>query len=168
MPMAEDILFPGASPPTNVAAVQTGPTSIRVTWTQPTPLDGITGYIISYTSDSDSGSGSVTVSGGSTVMETLTGLQNGETYTISIVATSDAGLPSASVMATDVDLGKSLNDSVPCTAIVMENEIHFQNVHWPKNDVEMEFFCMCHAIYYMYVLCVIRFQHSCMFEPCTC
>ena len=162
MPVHKMLLSPGASPPSDVMAVQTGPTSITVSWTPPDPLGDITGYIISYTSDS------VTVSGGSTDMETLTGLQNGDTYTISIVATSGTGLSSVSVMATDVDLGKSLNDSVPCTAIVMENEIHFHNVHWPKNDVEMEFFCMCHAVYYMYVLCVIRFQHSCMFEPCTC
>ena len=167
MPVHKILLSPGASPPSGVTAVQTGPTSIRVTWTPPTPLDGITGYIIYYANEDDSRSGSMTVSGGSTDMETLTGLQNGDTYTISIVATSDTGLPSVSVMATDVGLGKLLNDSV-YTAIVMENEIHFQNVHWPKNDVEMEFFCMCHAIYYMYVLCVIRFQHSCMFEPCTC
>ena len=71
-----------------MTAVQTGPTSIRVTWTPPTPLGDTTGYIISYTNDDDSDSGSVTVSGGSTDMETLTGLQNGDTYTISIVATS--------------------------------------------------------------------------------
>ena len=120
-----------------MTAVQTGPTSITVIWTPPTPPDGITGYIISYTSDSDSDS--VTVSGGSVAMETLTGLQNGDTYTISIVATSDTGFPSESVVAMDVVLGKLLNDSVPSTAIVMENEfkIHFHNVLWPKNDMEM-------------------------------
>ena len=111
MPVHKMLLSPGASPPSGVIAEQTGPTSIRVTWTSPTTPDGITGYIISYTSDSDSGS--VTVSDGSTDMETLNGLRNGDTYTISIVATSDTGLPSASVMATDVGLGKSLNDSVP-------------------------------------------------------
>ena len=88
-----------ASPPTGVTAVQTGPTSIRVTWTPPIPLGDTTGYTIYYTNDS--GSGNVTVSGD---METLTGLQNGDTYTISIVATSDTGLPSESVPA-DMSVG---------------------------------------------------------------
>ena len=60
-----------------------------MTWTPPTPLGDTTGYIISYTNEDDSHSGSMTVSGGSTDNETLTGLQNGDTYTISIVATSD-------------------------------------------------------------------------------
>ena len=62
----------GTSPPSGVTAVQTGPTSIR------TPSSDATGYRIDY--DSSGGdSGSVTVSGGSTDMETLTGLQNGDT-----------------------------------------------------------------------------------------
>ena len=67
--------------------------------------DDATGYRIDYTS-SGGDSDSVTVSGGSTDMRTLTGLQNGDTYTISIVATSDSGLPSESVMAMAVGLGK--------------------------------------------------------------
>ena len=73
------------SPPGNVTAVQTGPTSILVSWS---PSIDANGYRIDY--DSSGGdSGSVTVSGGSTDSETLTGLQNGDTYTISIVAISD-------------------------------------------------------------------------------
>ena len=79
-----------------------------MTWTPPIPLGDTTGYIISYTDKDDSDSDSVTVSGGSTDMETLTGLQNGDTYTISIVATSDTGFPSESVVAIDIGLGKSL------------------------------------------------------------
>ena len=90
-----------------MTAVQTGPTSITVTWTPPDPLGDTTGYIIDYTNEDDSDSGSVTVSDGSTDMETLTGLQNGDTYTISIVATSDANFSSVSV-AIVVGLGKSL------------------------------------------------------------
>ena len=70
-----------------MAGVQDGPTSIRVTWTPPDPLDGVTGYRIDYTTGGGS-SGSQTVSGGNTMTHTLTGLTNGETYTISIVATS--------------------------------------------------------------------------------
>ena len=83
-----------------MAAVQDGPTSITVTWTPPDPLDGITGYRISFTGGS---SGSETVSGGNTMSHTLTGLTNGQTYTISIVATSP-GLPSSPVHVT-VGLG---------------------------------------------------------------
>ena len=67
-----------------MTAVQDGPTSIRVSWTESTDA---TGYRIHYTSVSDSGN--ETVSDGSTETHTLTGLVNGETYTISIVATSD-------------------------------------------------------------------------------
>ena len=75
----------GPPRPTDVTVVQDGPTSIKVTWTPPSPLDGITGYTISYTGGS---SGIETVSGGSTNSYTLTGLTNGQTYTISIVAIS--------------------------------------------------------------------------------
>ena len=76
-----------------MTAVQDGPTSIRVSWTVSTDA---TGYMIHYTSASDSGN--ETVSDGSTETHTLTGLVNGETYTISIVATSN-NLPSESVTA---------------------------------------------------------------------
>ena len=84
-------------PPTDVTGVQSGPTSIRVTWTPPDPLDGVTGYRIHYATGGGS-SGSQTVSGGDTMTHTLTGLTNGETYTISIVATSNT-LSSDTVMA---------------------------------------------------------------------
>ncbi|CAI8037865.1 Receptor-type tyrosine-protein phosphatase F [Geodia barretti] len=74
----------GASPPTGVTAVQDGPTSITVSWV---PSSDATGYIVSYTGGSSNGS--ETVSGGDTNSYTLTGLTNGQTYTISIVATSE-------------------------------------------------------------------------------
>ena len=67
-------------------AVQEGLTSIRVSWSPPTPLGNTTGYRIYY-NDSDS-SDSVDVSGGSTDNYLLTGLVMGATYNISIVATS--------------------------------------------------------------------------------
>ena len=78
------ILIPGTSCPSGVTAVQTGLTSIRVTWTASSDA---TGYRIHYTSDSDSGS--ETISGRETVSHTLTGLVNGESYVISVAATSD-------------------------------------------------------------------------------
>ena len=94
------LLPPVASAPTDLMAVQEGPTGIRVSWTPPTPLGDTTGYRIYYSggssgsSGSGSGSGggssgSVDVSGGSTDSHLLTGLQNGASYTISIVGTSE-------------------------------------------------------------------------------
>ena len=86
-------------------AVQEGPTSIRVSWSPPTPLGDTTGYRIYY-SDIDS-SDSVDVSGGSTDNYLLTGLQNGDSYTISIVATS-AHFPSESVTVNmNIGLGET-------------------------------------------------------------
>ena len=89
-------------PPTNVAARQTNPTSILVEWS---PSSDATGYTIHY--DSSGGpSGSVSIDGGSTNSFTLENLQNGETYRVSIVATS-AYLPSQVVTADmAVGLGK--------------------------------------------------------------
>ena len=89
------LLSPGASAPSDVMAVQHGPTSIRVTWTPPTPLGDTTGYRISYTGGS---SGSMDISGGSTDEYTLTGLQSVTTYTISIVGTSQDQPSSAVVL----------------------------------------------------------------------
>ena len=77
---------PVASAPTNLMAVQEGVTSIRVSWSPPTPLGDTTGYRIYY-SDSDSND-SVNVSGGFTEDYLLTGLVINATYTISIVAFS--------------------------------------------------------------------------------
>ena len=79
------LLPPVASDPTNLMAVQEGPTGIRVSWTPPTPLGNTTGYRIYYSGGS---SDSVDVSGGSTDNYLLTGLQNGAQYTIIIVAKS--------------------------------------------------------------------------------
>ena len=67
-----------------MTAVQDSPTSITVGWT---PSVSATGYRIHYDSSGGGSSGSETVSGGSTNNYTLTGLTNGDTYTISIVAT---------------------------------------------------------------------------------
>ena len=67
-------------------AVQEGLTSIRVSWSPPTPLGDTTGYRIYY-SDGDV-SGIVDVSGGSTNNYLLTGLRNGGSYAISIMAIS--------------------------------------------------------------------------------
>ena len=85
-----------------MTAVQEGPTSILVSWS---PSTGATGYRIDY--DSSGGhSGSETVSGGSTNTHTLTGLTNGDTYTVSIAATSGS-VTSATVTA-DMNVGLGL------------------------------------------------------------
>ena len=99
-----DNLFPVASAPTNLMAVQDGPTSIRVSWSPPFPLGDTTGYRIYYGGGS---SGSEDVSGSSTDNYTLTGLQNGESYDISIVGTSQH-LPSESIIVMNIGLGKSI------------------------------------------------------------
>ena len=104
---------PGASPPSGVTAVWVGPTSIRVSWTPPSPLGDTSGYRIYYNSAGGS-SDSVDVDGGNTNSRTLMGLINGETYTISVVgrsSTSSTVLPSPPVSAGDVALGLSWNQS---------------------------------------------------------
>ena len=86
-------------------AVEKGPTSILVSWSPPTPLGNTTGYRIYY---SDGSSGSVDVSDGSTDNYLLTGLRNGESYNISLVATSQH-LPSESIAADmEVTLGEDM------------------------------------------------------------
>ena len=79
------LLFPVASAPTNLMVVQEGLTSVRVSWSPPSPLGDSTGYRISYSGGS---SGSVDVSDGSTDNYLLTGLHNGASYSISIMGTS--------------------------------------------------------------------------------
>ena len=100
-----------------MAAVVADLTSIRVTWTPPSPLGDTTGYIISYTSEDGSDSGSVTVSGGFTAMRTLTGLQNGATYTVTIIATSQH-FPSNPVSVMVTLSKKVLSHSLICTQIL--------------------------------------------------
>ena len=94
----------GTEPPVNVTAVQHSTTSILVKWS---PSIDATGYIIFYTGAS--GSDNVAVSDGSTDNYLLTGLVNGETYTISVMATSE-NIGSDRVVITDIGLGKLL----PC------------------------------------------------------
>ena len=118
-----------------MTAVQDGPTSITVTWTASSDA---TGYRIHYTSDSDSGS--ETVSDGSTETHTMTGLVNGETYTISILASSLFSLPSESVTADmTVGLGNvsplvslwllSKHIFTPCTNDILITSIQTQKSH---------------------------------------
>ena len=84
-------------------AVQEGPTSIRVSWSPPTPLGDTTGYRIYYSGGS---SGSEDVSNSSTDDYLLTGLQNGDTYNISIVSVSQHSTSNAAIVL-DIILGKN-------------------------------------------------------------
>ena len=89
----QTVLPPATSAPSNLMAVQKGLTNIRVSWSPPSPLGDTTGYRISYSSGS---SGTMDVSNGSTDNYLLICLQNGDSYTISIVSTS-LHLPSETV-----------------------------------------------------------------------
>ena len=91
----QSLNFLDPSPPTDVAGIQDGPTSVRVTWTPPSPLGDTTGYTISYTNGG--GSSDVDIDGGSTSTHTLTDLTNGGTYTISIVTIAPNRPPSTPV-----------------------------------------------------------------------
>ena len=101
-----DFHHTGASPPSGVTAVQDGPTSIRVSWTPPSPLGDTSGYRIYYTRAGGS-SDSVDVDGGNTNSRTLMGLTNGETYAISVAGRSSSSsvLPSPPVSAGEIALG---------------------------------------------------------------
>ena len=108
-----------ASPPSGVTTVRDGPTSIRVSWTPPSPLGDTSGYRIYYTRAGGS-SDSEGVDGGNTNSRTLMGLTNGETYTISIAGRSSSStvVPSPPVSAGDVALGKSKTISVHGTMLL--------------------------------------------------
>ena len=73
-----------ASAPTNLMAVQEGLTSVRVSWSPPTPLGYTIGYRIYYSSGSSS---SVDISG-TTSQYVLADLVMGGSYSVSLVATS--------------------------------------------------------------------------------
>ena len=75
------LLPPVASAPTSVMAVQEGPTSIRVSWSPPTPLGDTTGYRIYYSGGSG-GSTSQPVSGSSTNNYRLDNLLNSEQLSV--------------------------------------------------------------------------------------
>ena len=99
-----ELRYIGPPSPTDVTAVQNGPTSITVTWTPPNPLDSITGYTILYAWGGSSGS--VLVHDRNSNSLTLANLNNGVNYTIFIASSASVGLLSATTEALPVDLGK--------------------------------------------------------------
>ena len=82
--------------PTNVGATILSPRSIKVMW-NPSSLLGITGYIISYTTNASyADGGSVTVSGGGTTSYILTNLEEDTHYVITVQATTNSSISPAS------------------------------------------------------------------------
>ena len=78
---------------------QKNATTLYVSWSPPTPLEDVTGYVIYY-SGSDGSVGNVSVSNGRTNSYLLCGIQTGVNYSVSIVALSQH-LPSEVVSATE-------------------------------------------------------------------
>ena len=78
------LCVPGPQPPTGLTFKIRSDNSVALTWT---PSSDATGYLISYSSRTgDSGTGNI--AGGESSNFNLTDLRTGDTYTISIVATS--------------------------------------------------------------------------------
>ena len=85
----------GISVPANVRATVVTSQSIQITWEQSSSSD-VTGYLISYTTTASYISGgSVTVDDGSTTSGTLTNLEEGTLYTITVQATTSDNRMSA-------------------------------------------------------------------------
>ena len=83
-------MYVGLLSPTNVKATILTPRSIQVTWT-PSSSSGITGYLISYTTDAsyismNNRRRSITV--GNTTSGNLIDLEEGTTYTITVQTTA--------------------------------------------------------------------------------
>ena len=81
--------------------MQDGETTILVSWTTPTPLGDTTGYRVYYTTDSNTENS--TVSDASTSTISLTSLEPGQNYSISIVGLSEH-LPSEPVTSSIIFL----------------------------------------------------------------
>ena len=86
------------APPTGVTAVQSGPTSVSVSWTAPTSGGPVSRYDIYYVAN-----GVPSTSGGSTTSTSyvLTNLQVGVQYNISVIAVGTY-IPSQSALATTI------------------------------------------------------------------
>ena len=98
----------GASPPTSLSAQPTSPTSIRISWIPPASGPTVVGYRIYYqaegSQDNLTDPSRVDI-GASTTQHTLSGLQGGIWYTITMVTKSQY-LPSNVVGPVNVTLRK--------------------------------------------------------------
>ena len=83
------IIYVDVLPPTNVRATVLTPRSVEVTW-NPSPSSGITSYLISYTTTASyTSGGSMTVD--NITSHTLTNLEEGTLYIITVRATNGSG-----------------------------------------------------------------------------
>ena len=82
-----------------MAAVQTGPTSIRVTWTPPIPQSWINNYTISYSDTGCTGSNMISGIASSATVYILNDLEEGTSYFIVLTVTLIGG---RSVSATKI------------------------------------------------------------------
>ena len=80
------MLLAVASAPENLTLKQIGPTSVMVSWDPPSPPGNTVGYRVSYNLSTAT---DIDISDVSTTSTTLTGLENGNYYTISIVGLSE-------------------------------------------------------------------------------
>ena len=87
--------------PTNLTLEQNNETSINASWSPPPQSANITGYRVFWTQCTSSDCTSHTVITSSTV-ETLTGLMEGQCYSVSVVSVSD--LPS-NITTRNITLG---------------------------------------------------------------
>ena len=110
-----------ALPPTQLSAIQQSSTSVNVSWTQ----DGYTeGYIIYYSGVNSSDIMLEIIYDADQYWHILTGLQNGDTYNLSIVATSPQ-LPSQPVhLNSTIGLGKWVDIFLPPSLpLILSNSI---------------------------------------------
>ena len=107
LPISIPLYKIAASAPTQLSAIQLTATSVNVSWIPPKPRRPTTGYIIYYSGVS-SGIMLENIDDKYSFWHTLTGLQNGETYNMSIVGTSTE-LPSQPLyLGWVIGLGKRL------------------------------------------------------------
>ena len=97
-------MYIGLLAPTKVRATMLTPRSVEVTWT-PSLSSGVTGYLISYTTDASyiglsNRSRSMTID--NTTTGTLTDLEEGTTYSITVQATARNNLKSGNSNAETV------------------------------------------------------------------
>ena len=119
-------------PPTNVTVVQSGLTSIIFSWS---PASGSTGYMIFYNSRGGH-TGNVSVEGQNTTSYTLTGLYNGQIYSLSISSIL-RDLQSIRVYANRVGLSKFINNCVTEVDTILISSSRCSNpqqysicIHW--------------------------------------
>ena len=101
--------YDSVDPPTNVRSTVLSTRSVQVTWTLPSSLSDVTGYLISYTTTASyTSGGSLIVSGNSATSVILNNLEEGTTYTIIVQSTSNNGFSSNSnaVTVTTYTAGK--------------------------------------------------------------